>query len=54
VVVPRARAADVLEACRAREDREAAQRARFAGGELSLDVMGMREPLAEKGLRYVG
>jgi len=54
VVVPRARAADVLEACRVREDREVAQRARFAGGELSLDVMGMRESLAEKGLRYLG
>jgi 4-hydroxy-4-methyl-2-oxoglutarate aldolase len=54
VIVPRAQGADVLEACRAREDKEAAQRARLAGGELSLDVMGMRESLAEKGLRYLG
>jgi 4-hydroxy-4-methyl-2-oxoglutarate aldolase len=54
VIVPRTRATDVLEACRVREDKEAAQRARFAGGELSLDVMGMRESLAEKGLRYLG
>jgi 4-hydroxy-4-methyl-2-oxoglutarate aldolase len=53
VVVPQARAAEVLEACRAREDKEVAQRGRFAAGELSLDVMAMREALAGKGLRYV-
>jgi 4-hydroxy-4-methyl-2-oxoglutarate aldolase len=52
VVVPRDRAADVLEACRAREDKEAAHRARFAAGELSLDVMGMRDDLARSGLKY--
>ena len=53
VVVPRARAADVLEACRAREEKEAASRARYRAGELSLDVQGMREQLERKGLRYV-
>jgi 4-hydroxy-4-methyl-2-oxoglutarate aldolase len=53
VVVPRADAADVLEACRAREEKEAASRARYAAGELSLDVQGMREALERKGLRYV-
>jgi 4-hydroxy-4-methyl-2-oxoglutarate aldolase len=53
VVVPRAQAAEVLEACRAREEKEAGSRARYAAGELSLDVSKMREPLAEKGLRYV-
>ena len=53
VVVPRAKAATVLEACRVREEKEAASRARYAAGELSLDVLGMREELAEKGLRYV-
>ena len=53
VVVRRARAAEVLEACRAREEKEAASRARYEAGELSLDVQGMREQLAEKGLRYV-
>jgi 4-hydroxy-4-methyl-2-oxoglutarate aldolase len=53
VVVPRTQAADVLEACRAREDKEAASRRRYAAGELSLDVQGMREALAEKGLRYI-
>ena len=53
VIVPRATAADVLEACRAREEKEAASRRRYQAGELSLDVQGMREALAAKGLRYV-
>jgi 4-hydroxy-4-methyl-2-oxoglutarate aldolase len=53
VVVPRAKAADVIEACRAREDREARSRERYARGELSLDVQSMREALAAKGLTYV-
>jgi 4-hydroxy-4-methyl-2-oxoglutarate aldolase len=53
VVVPRERAAKVLEACRAREAKEAASRERYRAGELSLDVQGMRDELARKGLRYV-
>jgi 4-hydroxy-4-methyl-2-oxoglutarate aldolase len=53
VVVTRADAAAVLDACRAREEKEAGSRARYAAGELSLDVSGMREQLAEKGLGYV-
>ncbi len=53
VVVPRATAADVLDACRAREEKEAASRERYRAGEISLDVQGMREQLAEKGLKYV-
>ena len=53
VVVPRLRAADVLEASRLREDKEAVARERYARGELSLDVSSMRERLAAKGLRYV-
>ncbi len=53
VVVARDKAAEVLEACRAREEKEAASRARYEAGELSLDVQGMREALARKGLRYV-
>jgi len=52
VVVPRERAPEVLEACRAREEKEAASRRRYAAGELSLDVSGMREALREQGLRY--
>jgi 4-hydroxy-4-methyl-2-oxoglutarate aldolase len=52
VVVPRENAADVLEASRQREEAEARSRARYAAGELSLDVSQMRERLAEKGLIY--
>ncbi len=52
VVVPRAKAAEVLAAARAREEKEAASRARYAAGELSLDVQSLRATLAEKGLRY--
>ena len=53
VVVPRGKAAEVLEASRARETKEAAIRARYATGELGLDMNRMREPLAAKGLIYV-
>jgi 4-hydroxy-4-methyl-2-oxoglutarate aldolase len=53
VVVPRRRAGEVLDASRAREDREAALRERYAHGELGLDVNSMRERLASKGLMYV-
>jgi 4-hydroxy-4-methyl-2-oxoglutarate aldolase len=53
VIVPRVRAAEVLEASRAREAKEAASRQRYAAGELSLDVNDMRDALANKGLRYV-
>jgi 4-hydroxy-4-methyl-2-oxoglutarate aldolase len=52
-VVPRLEAPAVLEACRARARKEEAARERYAAGELSLDVSGMRERLAERGLRYV-
>ena len=53
VIVPRANAADVLQAARAREEKEAVSRERYAAGELSLDVLGLRDTLAKKGLRYV-
>jgi len=53
VVVDRTRAAAVLDSARAREEREAATRERLAAGELGLDIYGMREALAAKGLRYV-
>lgn len=52
-VVPRARAADVLAQAAAREQKEAAVRARLEAGELGLDIYGMRDRLAQKGLRYV-
>ncbi len=53
VVVPRVEAVPVLSASRARDEREALQRKRYAAGELSLDVSGMRAALAAKGLTYV-
>jgi 4-hydroxy-4-methyl-2-oxoglutarate aldolase len=53
VVVPRGSAAQVLQASRAREEKEAASRERYARGELGLDVNAMRERLARKGLTYV-
>ena len=53
VVVPRDRAAEVLEAARAREQRETRIRERYSAGELGLDMNSMREPLAAKGLTYV-
>jgi 4-hydroxy-4-methyl-2-oxoglutarate aldolase len=53
VIVRRADAAAVLDACRKREAKEASARQRYERGELSLDVHAMRERLKEKGLRYV-
>jgi 4-hydroxy-4-methyl-2-oxoglutarate aldolase len=53
VVVPRLDAPSVLEASRARAEREETSRKRYAAGEISLDVSSMRERLAERGLRYV-
>jgi 4-hydroxy-4-methyl-2-oxoglutarate aldolase len=53
VIVPRGQAAEVLEACREREAKEAASRERYAAGEVSLDVQGLREGLEGKGVRYV-
>jgi 4-hydroxy-4-methyl-2-oxoglutarate aldolase len=52
-VVPRTKAASVLEASRAREAKEAETRRRLQAGELGLDIYGMREKLAAKGLKYV-
>jgi 4-hydroxy-4-methyl-2-oxoglutarate aldolase len=52
-VVPRERARSVLEQSAAREKKEAAVRARLKAGELGLDIYGMRQRLAEKGLKYV-
>jgi len=52
VVVGQARAASVLAASRAREEKEVATRTRLEAGELGLDLYGMREALARKGLVY--
>jgi 4-hydroxy-4-methyl-2-oxoglutarate aldolase len=53
VVVRRGDAGVVLEASRDRESKEEVARARYRGGEISLDVGNMREALATKGLTYV-
>jgi 4-hydroxy-4-methyl-2-oxoglutarate aldolase len=52
LVVPRARIREALDASLARVKKEETNRARFAAGEVGLDVYGMREKLAAKGLRY--
>jgi 4-hydroxy-4-methyl-2-oxoglutarate aldolase len=51
-VVPRAKAAAVAEAAEKRLAAEEGKRARFAAGELGLDIYDMRDRLARKGLRY--
>ncbi|NUB45850.1 4-carboxy-4-hydroxy-2-oxoadipate aldolase/oxaloacetate decarboxylase [Fertoebacter nigrum] len=53
VVVPQGSAAEVAEASAAREAREARIRARYAAGELGLDMNDMRPALAAKGLTYI-
>jgi 4-hydroxy-4-methyl-2-oxoglutarate aldolase len=52
-VVPRARAAGVLEVARKRERDESEKRELYAAGKLGLDVNNMRPRLAQEGLRYV-
>jgi 4-hydroxy-4-methyl-2-oxoglutarate aldolase len=51
-VVRQEQAAEVLQACAAREAKEAAVRKRLAAGELGLDIYQMRETLKAKGLVY--
>jgi 4-hydroxy-4-methyl-2-oxoglutarate aldolase len=53
VIVPREQAPGVLQAARERDQKEAASRERYAAGELSLDVMDLREAMERKGIRYV-
>ena len=51
-VVPADEAVTTLDSARKRLDSEVEKRARLASGELGLDMYGMREKLAKKGLRY--
>jgi 4-hydroxy-4-methyl-2-oxoglutarate aldolase len=53
VVVPRRAAKAALVASETRERKEEATRARLKAGELGLDIYGMREALAKKGLKYL-
>jgi len=53
VVVPSAIAGQVADAAEKRESFEAEKCARFAAGELGLDMYNMRGPLEKAGLRYV-
>jgi 4-hydroxy-4-methyl-2-oxoglutarate aldolase len=52
-VVRREEAASVLSRARERIANEEEKRRRLAAGEIGLDLYGMRDRLAEKGLRYV-
>ena len=52
-VVRRSEATVILEKSQAREAKEDATRRRLETGEVGLDIYGMRERLAEKGLTYL-
>ena len=53
VVVPRAKAEEVLQKSRDREAKEEKTRARLKAGELGLDIYGFRDRLKAKGLTYI-
>lgn len=53
VVVRREEAENVLAAAEKRLANEEGKRQRLSAGELGIDIYGMREPLAAKGLKYI-
>ncbi len=53
VVVPRAEAAWAVEQSQARLDKEEASRSRLEGGELGLDMSGLRQKLLDLGVVYL-
>jgi 4-hydroxy-4-methyl-2-oxoglutarate aldolase len=53
VVVARSEVRAVAAKAREREDKEAKNREQLSGGQLGIDIYGMRSRLKEKGLRYV-
>ena len=53
VVVPAGMAAQVADAAEKRTSFEGEKRARFAAGELGLDMYNMRGPLEKAGLKYI-
>ncbi|MBX6724091.1 MAG: 4-carboxy-4-hydroxy-2-oxoadipate aldolase/oxaloacetate decarboxylase, partial [Dactylosporangium sp.] len=52
VVVPRESAAQVAEAAAARTAREEVTRGKIMAGELTLDLHGLRQYLADKGVTW--
>ncbi|WP_099865668.1 4-carboxy-4-hydroxy-2-oxoadipate aldolase/oxaloacetate decarboxylase [Pararhizobium haloflavum] len=52
VIVPRQSADDVLAAARARVEKEDAMRERLRAGDVTLDIINLREKLEARGLRY--
>lgn len=53
VIVPRARVAEVIDASRRREEKEALARDRYLSGEIALDVNDMRGLIHAAGIQYV-
>ncbi len=53
VIVDRLEAEEVLKKGQSREANEGSKRAKFAAGELGLDIYNMRPRLEEKGLVYL-
>ncbi|HWL02373.1 MAG TPA: 4-carboxy-4-hydroxy-2-oxoadipate aldolase/oxaloacetate decarboxylase [Microbacteriaceae bacterium] len=52
-IVPRALAAETLAAARARAEKEARNRARYAAGEISMDLNELRPVIERLGIEYV-